>query len=133
LQKAWKSGTLIEIVMRKVTIIVGLAALVAVVIVGWQVGSCELANIELQDDMWDIAAQTGSRIGLAQISSDEDLRSAVIRKAAQHDIKLKPEQVRVERSGSGETATVYLRADYRIQFNAPGWTYTLRFTPTSRR
>jgi hypothetical protein len=119
--------------MRKVTIIVGLAALVAVVIGGWQVGSCELANIELQDDMRDIAAQTGSRIGLAQVRSDEDLRNAVIRKAAQHDIKLKPEQVRIERSGSSDTATVYLRADYRIQLNAPGWTYTLHFTPTSRR
>lgn len=61
--------------MRKVTIIVGLAALVAAVVASWQIGSSELANIELQDDMRDIAAQTGSRIGLAQISSDEDLRN----------------------------------------------------------
>ncbi len=119
--------------MRKVIFILGIIVLVLAGNAGWQIGSCELANIELQDDMRDIAAQTGSRIGLAQISSDEDLRNAVIRKAYQHDIKLRPEQVRVERYGHGESATISLTANYKVQVNLPGWTFTLHFTPSSRR
>ena len=35
----------------------GLAALALVVIVGWQLGAALLANIELRDDMQDIAFQ----------------------------------------------------------------------------
>jgi hypothetical protein len=119
--------------MRKILMIAGLAVLIVAAIAAWQIGSCYLANVELQDDMRDIAAQTGTRIGLAQVNSDDDLRNIVIRKAQQHDIKLRPDQIRVDRSGSGETATVHLRADYKIQLNAPGWAYTLHFTPSSGR
>ena len=119
--------------MRKPIIIAGLAALVLAAIAVWQIGSCELANIELQDDMRDIASQASTHIGLVQPKSDEDLCNAVIRKAAEHDIRLRPEHIRVDRSGSGDTATVHLSADYKIQLNAPGWAYTLHFSPSSGR
>lgn len=42
--------------IRKVTISLGIAVFVVIVIVGWQIGSCELANMELQDDI------AGSRV-----------------------------------------------------------------------
>ncbi len=41
--------------MRNVKIVLGLAVLVLVVTLGWQVGKCEVANIELQDDRRDMA------------------------------------------------------------------------------
>ena len=74
--------------MQKLTIMIGIVVVVVVVVVGWQFGSCELANFELQDDMQDIASQAGIRIGLVEPRTDEDLRRAVMRKAKEHDIEL---------------------------------------------
>ena len=58
-------------------------------------GLCELANVELESDLRDIASQAGARIGLETMSTDEELRSAVIHKAGEHNIQLQPEQVTV--------------------------------------
>jgi len=49
--------------------------------VGWQITPCELANVELRDDMKDMASQLGGRIGLTSFSSEEDLRNDILLKA----------------------------------------------------
>jgi len=115
----------------KVKIFIGISVLVFVVIVGWQIVSCELANVELQDDMQDLASQAGARIGFVEPRSDEDLRRAVMRKAKEHDIVLDPDQVRVQRTGSGDTSSVYLAADYTALVKLPGGSFTLHFTPST--
>ena len=117
--------------MRKVKIFIGIAVFVGMVVVGWQIGSCELANIELQDDMQDLAAQAGTRIGFVEPRSDEDLRRAVMRKAKEHDIELDPDQVRVQRTASVDMSTVYLAADYTVLVRLPGGSFTLHFTPST--
>jgi hypothetical protein len=63
------------------------------VIVGWQVVSCELANVELRSDLRDLAGQVGDKIGLNAPSTDDDLRSAFMRKANRLQIQLEPDQV----------------------------------------
>ena len=73
---------------------------------GYQIAAFELASIELQDEMQDLASQLGTRIGVSALSGDEELRQAVIRKAEVHDIQLEPSQVTVEHMGSGYTSTV---------------------------
>src|SRR3981189_2561222 len=98
--------------MRKVKLILGWAALAFAGVAGWRIASCELANIELREDMRDLAAQVGTRIGLTPQSTDEDFRRAVIGKAQEHEIQLEPEQVTVERTGSDEAPVIYLAADY---------------------
>ena len=50
--------------MGKGKLIVGLAVLAMVVIAGWQIASCELANLALREDLRDIASQAGAYIGL---------------------------------------------------------------------
>ena len=117
--------------MRKVTISVGIAVLILMVIVGWQIGSCELANKELQDDMQDLASQAGAHIGFVEPRSDEDLRRAVMRKAQEHDIELAPDQVRVQRTGSVDAPTVYLAADYTALVKLPGGSFSIHFTPSA--
>jgi hypothetical protein len=119
--------------MRKVAIILGSGVLLVAIIAGYQIGACELADIELQDEMQDLASQLGTRIGLSQLNSDEELRSAVIRKAQQHGIKLGPEHVTVEHMGSGSTSTLHLAADYTAPINLPGFSFTLHFTPATQR
>jgi len=45
------------------------------VVAGWPIAWCELANLELREDLRDIAGANAVRIGLALPSTDEYLRS----------------------------------------------------------
>ena len=119
--------------MQKAKLILGLAALALAVAVGWPIASCELANLELREDMRDLAAQVGTRIGLTPPGTDEDFRRAVIRKAQEYEIQLEPEQVTVQRTGSDEEPVIYLAADYTARVKLPGCSFTLHFTPSSAR
>ena len=76
--------------MGKVKTILGCALFALLASTGWQIGACELANYELQDELKDLASLNSARIGLAAPSSDDDLREAVIGKARAHDIALEP-------------------------------------------
>jgi hypothetical protein len=119
--------------MRKAKIILGLAILALMVAVGWRIGSCELANAELQSDLRDLAAEVGARIGLDARSTDEQLRNAIIHKAEGYDIQLDPGQVTVIRSGAGWDSTVYLAVDYQARVNLFVYSFTLHFAPSSKR
>ena len=123
--------------MSKLKIILGLAMVISVGACGWQVGSSVVANIILQDDMRDLASQTGYRIGLAAPSSEGELRNAVIRKAMSHGIELRPEQVTVnvtiDRASTADRWTASLAADYTVPINLAGHSFTLHFTPSSEK
>ena len=116
---------------KNLKIIAGTAVFLLICSVGWQIGACELANVELRDDMHDMASQLGARIGYGNALSDEDFRNEVIRKARKYDIQLAPQQVTVVRNGEGIQATMYLAADYTVPINLPGFSFQLHFTPES--
>jgi hypothetical protein len=119
--------------MGEVKIIAVVAVVVLGVIAGWQIVLCELANVELESDLPGIASQAGARIGLETMSTAEELRSAVIHKAGEHNIQLQPEQVTVQRTGSGKESVIHLEADYKARVNVVGFSFTLRFTPSSTK
>jgi hypothetical protein len=117
--------------MRRVTITLGVALLVLAVMAGWQIGSSEVANMNLQEDMRDMASQAGSRVGFITPSSDEDMSRAVVGKAKEHGIELEPAQVTVRRTTAGETSTLYLAADYSAPVHLAFFSFSLHFTPSS--
>jgi len=117
----------------KSKIIAVVAVVVLGVIAGWQIVLCELANVELESDLPGIASQAGARIGLETMSTAEELRSAVIHKAGEHNIQLQPEQVTVQRTGSGKESVIHLEADYKARVNVVGFSFTLHFTPSSTK
>jgi len=117
--------------MRKLAIILALGAIAWAIAAGYQIGARELANVELQDDMQDLASQTGTRIGLSALKNDDELRSAVVLKARRYDIELEPSQVTVEHMGSGYTSTVHLAAGYSAPVTVPGLSFTLHFKPAT--
>jgi hypothetical protein len=119
--------------MLRVKIAVALVVLGVVSTAGWKVGACELANMQLRDDMHDMASQSGTHIGLTDPRSDEDFRNAVLDSAKRYQIGLAPDQVTVVRNGSGVTSTMYLAADYTVPIHLPGFSFTLHFTPKSGR
>jgi len=117
-----------EIPMKKY--VFGIAVVVAVVMVGWEILEPEITNIVFQDELHDIAAQAGTRIGLPAPTSDEEIRNVVIRNALRHDIALDPRQVTVRR-GTQDAPALYLAVDYTVPVKLPGYSFTLHFTPTS--
>jgi hypothetical protein len=119
--------------MGKVKVILGLAVLVLAVVAGWQIASHELANLELTEEMRDMAVQTGAHIGLLSFKTDEEFRDAVIRAAKTHEIQLEPEQVTVQRTGTPQAPIIFLAADYKARVKLPGFSFTLHFHPTSAK
>jgi hypothetical protein len=119
--------------MGRIKVVLGLAAVLSVIVIGGQVGLAEWTNLQLQDDLRDISSSLGPRIGLADLQSDEDLRNLVIRKAEGHGISLEPKQVTVRRAGSGVGPAIYLAVDYNAPIHLPGYSFTLRFMPSSEK
>lgn len=117
--------------IKKFGIVLGIGVLAWIFSAGWQVGAAELANIELRDDMKDMASQLAAHIGFSPPKSDEDFRAAVVRKAQSYGIDLAPDQVIVERTVSGDITTIYLAADYRVPIHMIGFSETLHFKPQS--
>jgi hypothetical protein len=116
----------------KTKLILGLAVLALPVAVGWQIAAGELANLELKEDLGDIAAQNAARIGLTSPNSDEDLRNAVIRKAKEEGIRLEPNQVTIQHTGTAEASGVNLAVDYRVPVKLPGYSFILHFSPSAQ-
>src|SRR3954469_17644776 len=113
--------------MGKGKLIIGLAILCCALFAAWQVVSCELANAAFQEDLQDLSAQGGARIGLLSASSEEDLRNTVIRKAGTHDIVLQPGQITVDKRGTPEYPFVYIAVDYKARVKLPGYFFELHF------
>jgi hypothetical protein len=117
--------------VAKLKIIAASLLFLLIISTAWQIASCELANYELKDDLKDLAAMSGSRIGLLAQSSDDDLRDAVIRRAAGHDIHLGRNQIQVQRSGTEENPAMFLEVRYRARIVFPGASLVFHFKTTS--
>ena len=115
----------------KAKIIFGIAALLLGAFLAYQIGSCEVANMELREDLHDIAAQNAPRIGLTGPNSDEDIRNSVVRSARDHGIVIQPQQITVQRAGPVETPVFYLSVDYNVRVSLLVYTLIFHFTPTS--
>jgi hypothetical protein len=116
----------------KTVLLIAILGLIGVVLVaGYQVGSVYLANIELQSDLKDLSSLTGTRIGLVDPRSVDQIREQVIEHAAQHGIPLEPEQVHVERNGEGKDGTISLSTAYDTNMNVFGYRWTIHFAAAS--
>jgi hypothetical protein len=116
----------------KIKVIIGLCVFALILSTGWQIASCEFNNYLLKDDLKDLAAMNGSRIGLAGPESDADLRAAVIRKAREHDIYIAPDQILVQWSGTREHPLVFIATKYKARVFIPGFALVFHYTATSK-
>jgi hypothetical protein len=109
----------------------GFALVVAVVVVGGEIVVAEFTNALFQDDLGDITAMLGTRIGLSPPTSEEQLRAAIGRKADGHQIPLDPKQVTVRITGPMGHRRVYIAVDYTVHVNLLVYSFPLHFTPKS--
>ena len=117
--------------IKKVKIALGLVAFYFLFSAAWQVGTCVLGDVELKDDLQDIASQPAVHIGLASGPSDDDLRETVMRKAEKYNIALAPEQVIVAHNGYDAAGTIYLEADYSVPIYLPHFQFSMYFNPST--
>ena len=103
--------------MRRAILLTVLLILAYTFYVGGQIGWQELDNMELRDDLVDLAAQAGVWIGLYSPRTDNQIRAQVIDRAKEEDIRLRPEQISVTRTGTGKSEVVHLAVDYNAVVN----------------
>jgi hypothetical protein len=113
--------------MGTIKALAGFLAVVAVVVAGFQVTPVVLANYSFQDDLKSVAMTAGGNLS----KTDEEVRNDVLRKAKEHELPIKPEQVTVQRFGSPGLMAVYVAADYTVPVNLPGYSFDMHFNPTS--
>jgi hypothetical protein len=113
--------------MGTIKAIVGFLAIIGLVYAGFQMIPPELSNYSFTDDLRNIAMVGGSN----PHQTDQDLIDAVIKKAQDHDIALKPEQVKVQRIGTPGAPAVYVAVEYSVPVTLPGYSFTMHFTPSS--
>jgi len=107
--------------------ILGVLAIAAVVLGLFQVAPPIMANYSFQDDLKMIAMMDGTNAA----KTDDDVRNDVIRKAKEHELPIEPKQVTVQRINTPGLAAVYVAADYTVTINLPGYSFDMRFNPTS--
>lgn len=117
--------------MRGIKILLIVVVLSLLIALGWAVGGAEIANANLQEEMRDLAAQGGAQIGLVEPSTDDDIRNTVAGKAQTHGIALKPEQVIVQRTVSGEKSQLHIAVHYSVSVNCWLFSLNLHFAPSS--
>ena len=117
--------------MGRIKIFLASVALVLAIALAWTVGAAEVANVSLQEDIRDMAAQGGAQIGLVAASTDEDITKMVAQKAQEHGIPLKPEQVIVQRTDAGEKTQLHIAAHYTVSVNCWLFSLNLHFAPSS--
>ncbi len=115
--------------MSKPLAIIGVVILVVVVLVGWQIGACEVANAELQDDLIYLAAQPGAQVGLNSPSQDEEIIAKIVQKASDHGIQLTPQQITLRHSA--DMRSLSLAAEYDAHIGFGGLSFPIHFAPSS--
>jgi len=118
--------------MKKVILIAGLAILV--ISVGWQVAAAYIGNVELHDDLKDAAAQNGVNIGLNSPKTDDEMRKEIIATAAEHDVRLQPDQIALKKYTDPSTYRVWydITVDYTASINLLVYSYKLHFIQSNK-
>ena len=97
--------------------ILWLLALGFAVLIAWKAVPVKLQSTELYDYMDELA-----KFSAAQMKPDE-LKKRILDRAAQLQIPLRKENVRVERNGD----RIYMEIEYTIPVEYPGYTYQWKF------
>lgn len=108
--------------MSTVKLLLGVAVIVAVVVVGVQVLPPFLNNYQFQD-----ALNNQAMAATYTSKSEEDIRDTAYKTAKEMDIPIKPEQIKVVRAGSLGTGTLAIEADYTVHVDLPGYPLDLNF------
>lgn len=119
------------------------AVVVFVAVVAWQIGTVYVNNYGFASDLRALAVQNEARSGLQSVSTEDELKSAVMASAQQHAIRLAPDHVIVHRTLTPGTYSstgilevpanldVSIATDYEAPVNLFGISFNIHFAPSS--
>lgn len=111
--------------MKTLKSLFGLFVVVAFFYVAYKVFPPYFNEMQFEDAM----GQTAQFSAYSQQKTEQDIKDEVAKKAAEFDIPLTSDQIRVQRNG-GE---VTISADYTIHVDLPGYPLDLQFHPNSKK
>ncbi|HUJ82053.1 MAG TPA: hypothetical protein VLW83_09220 [Candidatus Acidoferrales bacterium] len=120
--------------MRKIVLLAVLATAVIAGYIGLQFASAYIDNIELHDDVRDVAAQNGVNIGLNSPKTDDEVRMEVVRTAAEHGLHLRPDQINLQKYVNADVHRIWydVTVDYTVRVNLLVCSYTLHFVQSNK-
>jgi hypothetical protein len=118
----------VERFMGKIKLLFGLGAIVAVIYGGVELIPPYFSNYEFEDAIKQEALHS-----TYSTKTEDDIRDEVFKKARDLEIPLTREEIKVQRTGSGQgNGTLMIEADYSVHVELPGYPLDLHFTPSSR-
>ncbi len=113
--------------MGTVKLMLGVAVIVALIIVGVQVIPPFFTNYQFED-----AINNQALAATYSTKNEDDVRAMVYKAAKDLDIPITPQQIKVERSGGMGTGTLAIQADYTVRVDLPGYPLDLNFHAVSK-
>ena len=110
--------------MKTVRSLFGLLVVVAVFYTAWKIIPPYFNEYQFEDA---IAAEARFS-SYNQTRTEQDIRDAMAKKAAEYDLPLKADDIHVTRSGPEIT----IWADYTVHVDLPGYPFDLKFHPNSK-
>jgi len=108
--------------MTTIKMFVGLFAIAAAVFVGAKVIPPYFGNYQFQD-----AIKNEATLDTYTSKNENDIRTAVFRKAQDLEIPITEEQIHVQRSGMQGSGLIIIRAPYVVHVDLPGYPMDLHF------
>lgn len=97
--------------------IVGLIVFVALIFIAWKIIPVKVKAAELRQEVVDEAKSAGTH-------NDERIRKAILAKAAELELPVTTENIKIRRQANEITVEV----DYAVPVPFPGYTYNMNFS-----
>lgn len=111
--------------MKNLRLLFWLCVLGAGIYVGWMMVPAFINNYRFEESI-DDSARTAA---VNSQKSEDEIRSALYLDAKDLEIPVKPEDIRIERSGGD----VFISAEYTVHVDLPMHPVDLQFHPSSKR
>jgi YbbR domain-containing protein len=113
--------------MSTLKMILGLAVVVAMIVVGVKVIPVYFNNYQFED-----AIKTEALTATYSTRTPDDIRDDVIKHAHDCDIPLTAKQVHVTRTGYNGTGSLIIEVNYTATIDLPGYSTTIEFNPSTK-
>jgi hypothetical protein len=113
--------------MTTLKMFVGVAVVVAMIVVGVKVIPVYFDNYQLED-----AIKTEALQSTYSTRTPDDIRDAIIKRAHDCDIPLTAKQVHVSRTGYNGTGSLIIEVNYTATIDLPGYSTTIEFSPSTK-
>ncbi|HZQ20087.1 MAG TPA: hypothetical protein VFA90_15320 [Terriglobales bacterium] len=108
--------------MSSIKLIFGIGVIIAAVYLGAVLVPPYFENYQFAD-----AVKNEATIDSYSSKSENDIRTAVYRKAQELDIPISEDQIHVQRTGNIGTGVIAIRAPYVVHVDLPGYPLDLHF------